>query len=214
MPLRSGVQRLLHEARAVGIRLAIATTATRESVLELLDHADTPSLRDWFEVIVAGDAVAHKKPAPDIYRLALAELDLEAADCVAIEDSDHGARAALAAGIRAVLITVNDETLGQDFGAAPLVEWSEMNGFGAELGSWSLFMACWTALAMVLSVMTIGAWPRGRRALPARRGIAAGGLARVAEPHRHLCDPGGIVEGGFVETQPAPQPVTAVLALA
>ena len=119
--LRPGVLRLLREARAAGIRLAIATTTTPENVAALLDHAGVPGLRSWFEVIAAGDVVPRKKPAPDIFRLALERLDLRARDCVVVEDSDNGAQAALAAGLNAVLVTTNAYTEHQDFGSAPLV---------------------------------------------------------------------------------------------
>ena len=121
IPLRPGVLRLLREARAAGIRLAIATTTTPENVAALLDHTGVPGLRGWFEVIAAGDVVPRKKPAPDIFQLALAQLDLRARDCVAVEDSDNGMQAALAAGLNAVLVTANAYTEHQDFGAAPLV---------------------------------------------------------------------------------------------
>ncbi|EGV30666.1 HAD-superfamily hydrolase, subfamily IA, variant 3 [Thiorhodococcus drewsii AZ1] len=121
IPLRVGVMRLLREAREAGIRLAVATTTTPENVVELLDHAGEPGLSSWFEVIAAGDQVPNKKPAPDIFVSALSELGLGPEDAVAIEDSDNGAQSALAAGIRALLVTVNDYTIGQDFGAAPLV---------------------------------------------------------------------------------------------
>ena len=121
IPLRPGVRRLLREARAAGIRLAIATTTTPENVDELLAHCGEPGLRDWFDVIAAGDSVPAKKPAPDIFLLALSELGLDARECVAVEDSDNGARAALAAGLKALLVTVNDYTAAQDFAAVPLV---------------------------------------------------------------------------------------------
>ena len=121
IPLRPGVLRLLREARAAGIRLAIATTTTPENVEVLLEQSGEPGLRDWFEVIAAGDSVAHKKPAPDIYLSVLEGLGLSARDCVAVEDSDIGARSALAAGLRALLVTVSTYTAHQDFGAVPLV---------------------------------------------------------------------------------------------
>jgi HAD superfamily hydrolase (TIGR01509 family) len=121
IPLRPGVLRLLREARDAGIRLAIATTTTPENVSVLLDNAGEPGLRDWFEVIAAGDVVPLKKPAPDIFLLALAELGLDAADCVAVEDSDNGVRSALGAGLRALLVTVNAYTQEQDLREAPLV---------------------------------------------------------------------------------------------
>ncbi|MBK1654175.1 HAD-IA family hydrolase [Allochromatium vinosum] len=121
IPLRPGVLRLWREARAAGVRLAIATTTTPENVVALLENAGEPGLSGWFEVIAAGDVVPNKKPAPDIFTYALERLDLKPEDCVAVEDSDNGARAALDAGIRALVVTVNDYTVDQDFGAAALV---------------------------------------------------------------------------------------------
>ena len=71
----------------------------------------------WFEVIGAGDIVPNKKPAPDIYRWVLDRLALPAENCLAIEDSANGLRAARAAGLRC-LVTPNDYTAGEDFSGA------------------------------------------------------------------------------------------------
>ncbi len=111
---------MLEEAREQGMRLAIATTAALPNVTALLEHtlgADSPS---WFEVIAAGDIVPAKKPAPDVYHYVLRVMDLEARDCLAIEDSRHGLTAACKADIKTV-ITVNDYTQDQDFSEAILV---------------------------------------------------------------------------------------------
>ncbi len=120
IPLRTGVKRLLLEARAVGLRLAIATTTTPENVGALLEHSLGRGTTDWFEVIAAGDVVPAKKPAPDIYHYALQKLGLEAADCLAFEDSENGLRASLGAGLK-TLVTVNDYTLDHDFSGAAVV---------------------------------------------------------------------------------------------
>ena len=120
IPLRPGVARLLDEARAAGIRLAIATTTTPENVTVLLEHALAPEAVAWFEVIAAGDVVPAKKPAPDIYRYALEQLGLAPEVCLAFEDSENGLRAARGAGLQTV-VTVNDYTCDQDFTDAVLV---------------------------------------------------------------------------------------------
>jgi HAD superfamily hydrolase (TIGR01509 family) len=120
IPLRPGVARLLAEARAAGIRLAIATTTTPENVSVLLEHALAPVALDWFEVIAAGDVVPAKKPAPDIYQYALEKLGLGAEACLAFEDSENGLRSARAAGLCTV-VTVNAYTSAQDFTGATLV---------------------------------------------------------------------------------------------
>ncbi len=120
MPLRVGVKRLIEEARAQGVRLAIATTSSRPNVTALLENTlgvDSPS---WFEVIAAGDIVPAKKPAPDVYQYVLQRMDLEAQDCLAIEDSYQGLEAACQLGLKTV-VTVNEYTHSQDFSGAILV---------------------------------------------------------------------------------------------
>jgi HAD superfamily hydrolase (TIGR01509 family) len=120
IPLRTGVQRLLEEARRAGVRLAIATTTTPDNVSALLRHAIAPDAESWFEVIGAGDVVPAKKPAPDIYRYVLERLGLAPAQCLAFEDSENGLRSARAAGLQTV-ITVNDYTRRHDFRDALVV---------------------------------------------------------------------------------------------
>jgi len=67
IPLRSGVCRLLKEAKASGLRLGIATTTTPDNVTALIESTLGAGALSWFDVIAAGDVVAAKKPAPDIY---------------------------------------------------------------------------------------------------------------------------------------------------
>lgn len=117
IPMRPGVKRLLLEAKAAGVRLAIATTTTLENVTALLEHSLGPHSQQWFEVIGAGDIVAAKKPAADIYIWVLERLGLNASDCLAFEDSENGVRAARAAGLLTV-VTINDYTKAHDFSGA------------------------------------------------------------------------------------------------
>lgn len=114
LPLRSGVARLINEARQAGIRLAIATTTTPENVDTLLRANLGSDAPGWFEVIGAGDIVPAKKPAPDIYQWVLNRLALPATACLAIEDSEMGLKSALSAGLRCV-VTISEYTRGQDF---------------------------------------------------------------------------------------------------
>ena len=121
IPLRPGVARLIAQARQAGCLLGIATTTTPDNVTALLRNSLAPDAAEWFDIIAAGDIVPRKKPAPDIYVWAMEQLGVSAAECVALEDSRHGLDAALGAGIRAVVVTVNGYTADQDLGAAPLV---------------------------------------------------------------------------------------------
>jgi len=118
--IRPGVKRLIAEARAQGLRLAIVTTTTPANVSALLEHAFGVHEDDWFEVVAAGGIVPLKKPAPDIYNFVLEKLGLSAVDCLALEDSANGMHAALAAGI-STLITINQYTDSHDFSGAAAV---------------------------------------------------------------------------------------------
>jgi HAD superfamily hydrolase (TIGR01509 family) len=121
IPLRTGVERLLREARAKGIRMAIATTTTPANVEALLINTLGPDATSWFEVIAAGDIVPAKKPAPDIYLWAMKQMSLKAGQCMALEDSHNGVRSARDAGIESVLVTVNHYTRDHDFDSAKVV---------------------------------------------------------------------------------------------
>ncbi|WP_077001897.1 HAD-IA family hydrolase [Variovorax sp. KK3] len=120
VPLRAGVARLFDEALSRGCKLAIASTATAGSISALLHSTCGPTGLDMFTVIACGDQVACKKPAPDIYQLALRRLGIAPEQAVAFEDSGNGLRAATAAGLRTV-VTPCFWTEGHDFGDAALV---------------------------------------------------------------------------------------------
>lgn len=116
-PLRPGVARLIREAKAAGVPLAIATTTSLPNVEALLSAALGADALRLFDVIGAGDVVPAKKPAPDIYNYVLQRLDLSARLCVAFEDSTNGVRSARAAGLRTI-VTPGIYTDGDDFSGA------------------------------------------------------------------------------------------------
>ena len=120
VPLRDGIARLLDEALDAGCRLAIASTTTAVNVDALLHAAFGTRGLEMFAVIACGDQVRAKKPAPDIYRLALQTLGIGAESAVAFEDSPNGLRAASSAGLWTV-VTPTYWTEGADFSAAGLV---------------------------------------------------------------------------------------------
>jgi HAD superfamily hydrolase (TIGR01509 family) len=120
IPLRPGVKRLLLEARAAGLRLAIATTTTPENVTALLSHTLGEDALSWFEVMGAGDVVPAKKPAPDIYQWTLQKMQLRPEHCLAFEDSENGIKSSLGAGLKTV-VTINDYTAAQCFDGAAMV---------------------------------------------------------------------------------------------
>lgn len=121
IPLRPGVRRLLEEAQAAGVRLAIATTTTPENVAALIENNLPAGAMEWFEVVGAGDIVPRKKPAPDIYDWVLQQMQLAPQSAIAFEDSGHGVTSASEAGIDRIVVTVNGYTVGQDFSGASAV---------------------------------------------------------------------------------------------
>lgn len=120
VPPRPGVARLVDEARAAGWLLAVASTSAVASVEAVLEMAVGAEVAAEFGVF-AGDQVKTKKPAPDIYLMALEELGVAPDQAVVVEDSNQGLRASLAAGIPTI-VTISSYTADEDFtGAAAVV---------------------------------------------------------------------------------------------
>jgi HAD superfamily hydrolase (TIGR01509 family) len=120
VPPRPGVSRLAGEAVAAGWLLGVCSTSKRESVLAVLRHSMGEALAGRFSLVIAGDEVKAKKPAPDIYLAAAERLGVAAADCVVVEDSRNGLVAADRAGMRC-LVTVSGYTRDEGFAEAALV---------------------------------------------------------------------------------------------
>ena len=115
---RPGVKRLAEEAHRAGWKLAIASTSAPAAVEAVLRCAAGELAREF--LVLAGEVVSAKKPAPDIYNVALERLQLPPQACVAIEDSRNGMLAAYAAHIP-VLVTVSEYTADENFIEASLV---------------------------------------------------------------------------------------------
>lgn len=119
LPGRPGIRRLIAEADANGWAIAVCSTSARESVAAVLEHAVGAELAQHVQIF-AGDIVLHKKPAPDIYLLALRTLGADAQNTVVVEDSGIGCQSAVAAGL-ATIVTVSAYTTNDDFDGAVLV---------------------------------------------------------------------------------------------
>ncbi len=119
LPVRPGILRIIDEAREAGVRLGVCTTSNPKFIDAVLDLFGAER-KAAFEFVHAGDVVKAKKPAPDIYLLALETLGLPASDCVVIEDSRNGLLAATRAGLT-TLITTSTYTVDEDFSEAAKV---------------------------------------------------------------------------------------------
>jgi HAD superfamily hydrolase (TIGR01509 family) len=120
LPPRPGIHRIISEAQDTGWTLGVASTSAEASVRAILDVAAGPERAARFDLLLAGDVVARKKPAPDIYLLAMERLGVAPDDGLVIEDSRNGLLAAIGARLRC-LVTVSDYTANEDFSEAAMV---------------------------------------------------------------------------------------------
>jgi HAD superfamily hydrolase (TIGR01509 family) len=117
LKLRPGVARLIAQARAEGLRLAIATTTTRDNVIALLQATLGAGAPGWFDAIGTAQEVAAKKPDPAVYQWVLDRLNVPASDALALEDSRNGLIAATQAGLGCV-VTPTPYSACEDFSEA------------------------------------------------------------------------------------------------
>lgn len=120
LELRPGVAELIEAAGAAGLRVAVATTTNLPNVEALSQCCWGRPATEVFEVIAAGDQVKAKKPAPDVFELALQRLGIAGENALAFEDSRNGALSAKGAGLP-VLVTPSAYTDSDDFSDAEYV---------------------------------------------------------------------------------------------
>ena len=101
MPVKTGAVELLDALSRDGMKLAVATSATRRSAERALGRSN---LGAYFPVVVTRDDVTRGKPHPDLFVLAAERLGVQPEDCLAVEDLLHGIRAAHAAGMMPVMV--------------------------------------------------------------------------------------------------------------
>lgn len=101
VPHRPGIVALLDLLARHAVPRAVATSTRRPLALRKLEAAD---LLWRFDVVCTSSDVAEPKPAPDVYLLAAAQLGVAPADCLVLEDSPTGVRAALAAGMTPIQV--------------------------------------------------------------------------------------------------------------
>jgi HAD superfamily hydrolase (TIGR01509 family) len=112
-----GVPEFLDWAAKRGIASAVVSSSPRSWVVP---HLHRLGLLAGFDAVCTGDEVRNRKPAPDLFQLALDRLDVRADAAVAFEDSSVGLAAATAAGVACVVVP-NPVTCVQDFTAARYV---------------------------------------------------------------------------------------------
>jgi HAD superfamily hydrolase (TIGR01509 family) len=116
LEMMAGVRDYLRDARRLGLKVALASSASEAYIS---GHLDRLAVRDAFDAVVCRDHVARGKPFPDLYLKAIQDLGVTAGEAIAFEDSRNGIAAAKAAGLHCVAVP-NPMTSALDLSAADL----------------------------------------------------------------------------------------------
>ena len=100
VPWRPGARELLMSLSEAGVRCGLVTMSYQRFVAPILAHLPP----ETFRVVVTGDQVEFGKPHPEPYLTAAAALGVPPEECVAIEDSNTGAKSAEAAGCLVLVV--------------------------------------------------------------------------------------------------------------
>ena len=95
----SGIPELLRSIKALGLKTAVASSSGIELIKLVLDRL---GIAVYFASITSGNDVKRGKPSPDIFLLAAERIGAEPSECLVVEDSENGVRAAKAAGMKAL----------------------------------------------------------------------------------------------------------------
>ena len=101
LPLKPGVRALLQDLAHLAVPMAIATSTRGDRARIKLARS---GIAHFFDHVVTSSDVTHAKPAPDLYLLAAERLGIPPSECIALEDSEFGVRAAAAAGLRVIQV--------------------------------------------------------------------------------------------------------------
>lgn len=116
LDLMPGIRERVREAKAMGLRVGVASSASSRWVC---GHLERLAFIAEFDAITCRSPELRAKPAPDLYLASVAALGVRPEEAVAIEDSRNGVAAAKAAGLRCVAVP-NAVTSAQDLGQADL----------------------------------------------------------------------------------------------
>lgn len=99
--LKTGVLELLDHLDEAGLPRAIATSSRP---IDVAHHLSVHGLAHRFHAVIAQGSYARGKPHPDPYLKAAEALGVDPQDCLALEDSHNGVRAAAAAGMMTIMV--------------------------------------------------------------------------------------------------------------
>ena len=100
-PLKPGALDLLQHYQRNQVVCSVASSSAIQHIMHRLSRV---GVHGYFSHFTSGQEVERSKPNPDIYLLAVEKLGLTVEECIAFEDSEPGARAAIAAGLKVIVV--------------------------------------------------------------------------------------------------------------
>jgi beta-phosphoglucomutase family hydrolase len=94
-----GIPHLLAQIKDAGVKIGLASSSNRDFIEMILNNLE---IIHYFEVIVSGEEVTKSKPEPDIFLKAAEKLKIDPKNCLVIEDSQNGVKAAILAGMTCI----------------------------------------------------------------------------------------------------------------
>ena len=101
LSLKMGAKTLLDFLRKNGIKMAIASSSSKEMVIHRLNSV---GILEYFDAIISNDDVTNSKPSPDCFLLAAEKLNVSPESCIVFEDTVTGIEAGIAAGMRCIRV--------------------------------------------------------------------------------------------------------------
>ena len=116
-PLMPYAKEVIQHFHSKGLRLGVVTGAGPAGVAATLKGYQ---IENYFDVITTGEDVSISKPNPDVYLLAMKKLGLHQDECIAIEDTENGIKAAISAGLKCCAVR-NDYSESHDLSQATVI---------------------------------------------------------------------------------------------
>lgn len=101
VPLKPYSLELLQKMKDLGMKIALASSSSREDVVYEMEALGAKS---YFDAIICGDQVTKSKPDPEIFLKAADILGVKPSECIGLEDSFNGVRSCKAAGLYTVMV--------------------------------------------------------------------------------------------------------------
>lgn len=133
VPIKIGLLGVLERLKKSDVLIALATSSKRQVALEYLTKA---GVLNFFNIVICGDDVVKGKPDPEIFALAISELNVQSEKCIILEDSENGLLAAYASKAMPIyikdIVDCSEETKSKAYKC-----YCSMEDFGNELAEFT-----------------------------------------------------------------------------